>query len=44
MMLGTGLWMGFGWLWMLAWIALPVAAVALGAVAVARSARLRKES
>ena len=44
MMLGSGLWMEFGWLWMLGWIALPVAAVALAAVAVARSTLSRKES
>jgi len=43
MMLGSGLWMGFGWLWMLALISLPIAAAVLVGVALARSARGPKE-
>ena len=43
MMTGMGLWMGFGWLLMLAVISLPLAAVVVLAVAAAKSVQPRQE-
>ena len=43
MMLGNGLWMGLGWLWMLALISLPVVAAVLVGLALAKSTRDRGE-